>query len=229
MDYDTDAMLHRRNAVARLDRVTPWLPARQPLHLLDVGCASGYVLDEAVHRGWQAKGVDASPFARSCAEARGHRVSSTILSALNGERPNERPDVITFFQVLEHIVDASAAIESAAEALASGGVLAVETWDRLSRVARALGPKWQQANPPSVIHLFSRVGLTQMVERSGLRVVSVASTSKLVSAGHLAGVAAHRYGVLGRSAQHVAQATRITKVTVPYRLGDVVTLVAIKP
>ena len=105
----------------------------------------------------------------------------------------------------------------------------VETWDRLSRVARALGPKWQQANPPSVIHLFSRVGLTQMVERSGLRVVSVASTSKLVSVGHLAGVAAHRYGVLGRSAQRVAQATRMTKVTVPYRLGDVVTLVAIKP
>jgi SAM-dependent methyltransferase len=230
MDYEADALLHRRNAVARLDRLVPWLPARQPLHLVDVGCASGYVLDEAVHRGWKARGVDASPFARSRAAARGHHVDATISAALDeSAAAGEQPDVVAFFQVLEHMLDAYDAIESAAGALTSGGVLAVETWDRLSRVARAFGPKWQQANPPSVIHLFNRAGLTQMVERSGLRVVSMTSTSKLVSAGLIAGVAAHRYGVLGRAAQSVARTTRLTKVAIPYRLGDVITLVAIKP
>ena len=80
-----------------------------------------------------------------------------------------------------------------------------------------------------MIHLFSRGGLTQMVERSGLRVVSVASASKLVSAGLIAGVAAHRYGVPGRAAQRLGQAVRLTNVVIPYRLGDLVTLVAIKP
>lgn len=229
MDYDADAVLHLRNATARLDRITPWIPARQPFHLLDVGCASGYVLDEAVRRGWLAQGVDASPFARARAEARGHRVSPTIPSALSGDVGAQHLDAVTFFQVLEHIVDAYGAIASAASSLTSGGVLAIETWDRLSRVARAFGPKWQQANPPSVIHLFSRAGLTRMVERSGLRVVSLESTSKLVSAGLIAGVAAHRYGLLGRSAQRAAQAAHMTKIVIPYRLGDVITLVAIKP
>ena len=98
------------------------------------GARSGYVLDDAVHRGWQAHGVDASPFARSRAEPRGHVVSASMAAALTADRAGTRPDVVTFFQVLEHIVDAYAAIESAADALASGGVLAVETWDRLSRV-----------------------------------------------------------------------------------------------
>jgi SAM-dependent methyltransferase len=229
LDYEADALLHRRNARARLDRLAPWLPARQPIQLLDVGCASGYVLDEAAHRGWEAQGVEASPFARSRAEARGHRVSPTIPLALNGEHADERADAVTFFQVLEHIVDVYGVIESAADALASGGLLAIETWDRLSWVARTFGPKWHQANPPSVIHLFSRIGLTQMVERCGLRVVSVESTSKLVSAGLIAGIAAHRYGILGRAARRVARTTRLAKVTIPYRLGDVITLVAIKP
>jgi hypothetical protein len=35
--------------------------------------------------------------------------------------------------------------------------------------------------------------------------------------------------MLGRAALRVAETTRLTKVVVPYRLGDLITVIAVKP
>ena len=107
-----------------------------------------------------------------------------------------------------------------------GSVLAVETWDLASRVARLFGRRWQQANPPSVIHLFTLTGICRMVERAGFDVIVGEPTAKLVSAGLIAGVAAHRWGAVGATARTVAERTHLSSLVVPYRLGDLVTIIA---
>ncbi|OWY63283.1 hypothetical protein B7486_53960, partial [cyanobacterium TDX16] len=74
-DYEADADLHRRNAVDRLARVVARLGddvGRR--RILDVGCAHGYLLDEAARSGWQGTGVEVSPYARTEAQRRGHHV-----------------------------------------------------------------------------------------------------------------------------------------------------------
>lgn len=223
LDYDADAALHRRNAEARLDRLTPYLPRRQPLQLLDLGCASGYTLDAARARGWVGIGVDASAFARERAAARGHEVFAELPAALGGDRAVH---VASCFQVLEHLARPAEALTALAAAMEPGGVLVVETWDAASRVARVFGRHWQQANPPSVIHLFTLTGICRLVERAGFDVVLGEPTAKLVSAGLVAGVAAHRWGALGAAARTAADRTRLASVTVPYRLGDLVTIIA---
>ncbi|MGE0727146.1 MAG: class I SAM-dependent methyltransferase [Acidimicrobiia bacterium] len=228
LDYDADAGLHARNAEARLDRIAPHLPARRPLRLLDVGCASGYVLNAARARGMDTIGVDPAASARRRAAEQGHPVHAELADAVAAlDSAGTRLDVACFFQVLEHLAEPAAALAAVATTMDPGAVLAIETWDLHSRVARLFGKRWQQANPPSVIHLFTLCGVNRMVERAGFEVVASSPTSKLVSAGLVAGVAAHRWGPIGRTVRRVADGP-LGAVAVPYRLGDLVTVLAVR-
>lgn len=218
LDYDADADMHGRNASVRLSRLRGVLPPG-PQHVIDVGCASGYVLDEAVARGWTATGVDASAFARDVARRRSHHVEPTLEDALTVARS---VTVVTFFQVLEHLADPAAALAVAAGGLGPGGVVAIETWDLSSRVARIFGSRWQQANPPSVLHLFTRSGIESLAKRVGLEVVDIGATAKQVSVGTVAGIAAGRWSGLNRLTGPVRRHRRLATLAVPYRLGDLV-------
>ncbi len=107
VDYDADRDEHVRNAVARVSLVDRHVQRRSPgagTHLIDVGCASGYVLDEARERGWTVTGVDVSPWAQQQVVEKGHAVHP-LLGTAAAER---RPDAITFFQSLEHLLDIGA-------------------------------------------------------------------------------------------------------------------------
>jgi len=225
LDYDADAALHRRNAQARLDRLTAAV-SPGPHHLIDIGCASGYVLDEAIARGWTAVGVDASAHARAVAASRGHTPYADLHTAL---APGPAPSIVTFFQVLEHLRDPEVVLQQAVDAMTPGGVVAIETWDRSSRIARAFGARWQQANPPSVIHLFSHDGIERLVARAGLRLISLRPTPKQVSVGLVAGVAAGRWPVMAKALGPVQRREHIAGLALPYRLGDLVTAIARVP
>lgn len=223
-DYDADREEHLRNATARLDLVARHIDQQpQPAtpHLVDVGCASGYVLDEARRRGWTAVGVDVSPWGQEQSRAKGHRVHGLLDDAV-AER---RPDAITFFQSLEHMVDPYDQLDIAADALVSGGVVVIETWNAASRVARLMGRRWQQLSPPSVTHLFTTEGLRRHLGRAGLEVVAAGPTSKRVSGRLVAGVIAQH---LPRHRERIARmgSSPLARIAVPYRLGDLVTVVA---
>lgn len=225
VDYDRDEALHRRNARSRVRLCAPYLPPGQAFDAIDVGCASGYVLDEYRRIGLVTHGVDVSPWARKEAANRDHDVQAELTDALAA---SSRVALVSFFQSLEHMPDPDAAMAEASAALRPGGVVAVETWDRLSAVARVSRTRWQQANPPSVLHLFTRDGLTRLAERHGLSIERMQATSKFVSPALVAGVLAHRAHRTGRALAKAIDVTHLGHVAVPYRLGDLITLVAIK-
>lgn len=224
VDYDADRDEHVRNAVARVSLVDRHVQRRSPgagTHLIDVGCASGYVLDEARERGWTVTGVDVSPWAQQQVVEKGHAVHP-LLGTAAAER---RPDAITFFQSLEHLLDPWDHLAIAADVLDPGGVVVIETWDSASRVARIAGTRWQQLSPPSVTHLFTTDGLRRRLARSGLAVVAAGPTSKRVTGRLVAGVVAQH---LPRHRERIDRLGRspLGRVAVPYRLGDLVTVVA---
>jgi SAM-dependent methyltransferase len=219
VDYDADATVHRRNARRRLDRLASAM-APGPQHLIDVGCASGFVLDDAAAREWSRAGVDPSAHARSVAAARGHDVYADLAVAIAHGAP---PSAITFYQVLEHQRDPAASLRTAADALAPRGVVGIETWDRTSWVARLFGSRWQQANPPTVIHLFSRTGLSRLLERCGFEVLAVHTGTKYVSARHVGSTAAARWPRTNGLLAPIRRPGRLGDVAVPYRLPDLVT------
>jgi SAM-dependent methyltransferase len=221
LDYDRDGPMHLRNARTRLDRFATQLPPG-PQRMLDIGCASGYALEAASERGWSGVGVDASAYARGQAAGRGHVVTTTIgegLAALDGP-----PTVISYFQVLEHLANPQESLDQAAAALAPGGLIVIETWNVASGVARTFGSRWQQANPPSVVHLFSAVGIDRMLAARGVDVVWSRPTTKRVSLGMIAAIAGGRWRSAGALVRPFLQG-RLSGATIPYRLGDLITVV----
>jgi len=90
--------------------------------LLDVGCAFGLFLHEALST-YRCAGCDVSPFA-----LRGARAALPshvpVFAARLGELPvRRRFDAVTCFDVLEHVPDLPAALADVRRALRPGGVL----------------------------------------------------------------------------------------------------------
>lgn len=232
-DYLADERWHRRTARTRLQRVAAALeattpggrqpPAAAPV-LVDVGTAVGYLPDEARRLGWHAVGVEVSGWAAGQARARGLRVESDLdgVADLAG-----RVDVVTLFQVLEHLPDPPACLAQVARLLRPGGVVVCETWDVQSRTARWSGQHWQQLSPPSVLWLFSAASAAAMVGSAGLRPVSWRRTGKVVGAATVLEQAVPGPGPAARLVRRLRPWA--TRVPVPYLLDDLVTFVASKP
>lgn len=212
-DYDADEALHRRNARARLrrlDRAAGGVRGR----VLDIGCASGYFLDEARRDGWAVHGVDVSPAARARAAGLGIEVTDDLAEVAAADPAGF--DAVTLFQVLEHAVDPVATLGLAADCLRPGGTVLIETWDRGSAVARVLRGSWQQVAPPSVLHLFGRQSLHESLLRAGFHPGRPRPSSKWVSAGFVASLATAGRTSLGRG--------RLGRLPLLYAFGDLVTV-----
>lgn len=103
--------------------------------LLDVGCAFGVFMEIAAHRGWQVKGVEVSAYAsRYAREVRGLDV--TTGSGAEFDAAPGSFDLVTLWDVLEHVRDAQATVQAAARWLKPGGYLLVTTDNYRSLLSR---------------------------------------------------------------------------------------------
>ncbi len=169
-DYRAAAELYRKSFRRRWRSLAPHLsrpePERQP-RALDVGCAAGYFLDVLLEEGWQVRGVE--PSQAIAAEARLRHGEAIHVGTLDSLPPGQLFDLVTFWDVLEHLPDPVAALKSARTRLAPGGRLVVETQNIASPSARLLGRRWQHFkhdehlvhfNPQTLHRAFNLAGLT---------------------------------------------------------------------
>lgn len=224
LDYTADEPQHRINARNRIRRARRF-GATAALPWLDVGCAVGYTLDEARQAGFDTHGVELSEWAGNMARDRfGLRVERSLREVATS-RCSEF-GVVSFFQVLEHLPDPVGALKEARSCLQPGGLIIVETWDRGSTVARAFGNHWQQIAPPSVLWIFDRPSLHDVLKRCALKVVSIERTSKAISLGWATGLLADKAPAWARAGLRRLAASPLGRVDINYRLGDLITVVA---
>lgn len=157
--------------------------------ILDVGSAHGWFVGEATRRGMSAEGIEPE------AEMVQH-VREQGLSVRHGYFPgalaeDERVDIISFNDVLEHIPDVETALAACARSLRPDGVLSVNVPNASGlgyRVAMSLarigvrGPYlrlWQYGLPSPHIHYFTTQALTRLIERQGFTVVRTLPLSSI--------------------------------------------------
>jgi 2-polyprenyl-3-methyl-5-hydroxy-6-metoxy-1,4-benzoquinol methylase len=92
--------------------------------LLDVGCGTGDFLKVAQGQGWDVEGVELSEWASEKARTRGLKVKTGILDDIP-DGPTY--DVVTLWDVLEHLEDPAAAVAKVGRILKPGGILVVLT------------------------------------------------------------------------------------------------------
>ena len=166
-DYISDAELYLKTYRRRLAVVRRHFKA--PGRVLDVGCAAAYFLSVMKDEGWQVTGLEPSEAVR--AEAAGRIGAENVMDGLLGQVDLEPGsfDLITLWDVLEHIPDPVAALSAARELLAPGGKLLIETQNVNSRAAEWLGPKWQHYKHTEHIYHFNPKTLGAILERAGWR------------------------------------------------------------
>jgi len=134
--------------------------------LLDVGCGVGRFCHAAHTQGWDVIGIDVSENAVNM----GKTVSKFPLKVTTLEemaKGSEKFDVLTAFEVLEHISQPLDFIRTALSVLKPGGRLfiTVPNWDA-PMVRTSDNPDWI---PPIHVLFFTKTSLTRLVSEAGLK------------------------------------------------------------
>jgi len=176
--YIKDEANIRKTFARRLHKLEQFV---RPGRLLDVGCAAGFFLDEAHKHGWQVQGVDVSNFAARYARERfGYDVRQGSL--LEQDFPKNTYELVTMWDVIEHVPDPKAYIEQVAALLKTGGVIALATPDVDSLPARLTGTRWVGYKlSEEHVYYFSKRTLSRMLESAGFEIVRVRHVGKYVT------------------------------------------------
>ncbi|HKB58605.1 MAG TPA: class I SAM-dependent methyltransferase [Gallionellaceae bacterium] len=118
---------------------------KQGGHVLDVGCNTGELLDYARDLGCETAGVELSAESRSVLEFKRHK-SYASLDDVSGTY-----ELITAFDLFEHLYDVRGFLAACRSRLASGGKLAILTGNVGSVSARVAGINWWYAQYPEHI------------------------------------------------------------------------------
>ncbi len=146
--------------------------------VLDVGCGNGVLLKCFIDLGWQAEGVDLSPWARRFAAEYGFTLHEGELEKMG--LPDGRFDAVTSTSALEHIPAPAGHVREILRVLRPGGVAHFAGIPNYGSWAVRLGlsrfyhnvPPWH-ANfftPATVRRLFARPDVAPLV--GTLRVIS---------------------------------------------------------
>ena len=106
---------------------------------LDVGCAYGYAVELAVQNGYEAYGFDASEHAVSEAKklVGDKRIKQGLITEVLYKAKSF--DVISLFDVFEHLSDPIGDMKQLTNYLADDGVMIIATGDAKSFAAKILG------------------------------------------------------------------------------------------
>ncbi len=150
------------------------------LDLLDWGCAYGYFLDEARPRLGRVCGVEIN---EGVAEIARSRLGLDVRSGPSASRSFDAGsfDVITLWDVIEHVSRPRATLLEVARLLRPGGSLYLTTGDIGSPLARLLGRRWRLVNPPQHVTYFSERTLSGLLAACGLETLAVERVGKRVS------------------------------------------------
>jgi 2-polyprenyl-3-methyl-5-hydroxy-6-metoxy-1,4-benzoquinol methylase len=157
-----------RRKLWTLRTLPPKVPKRG--RLLDVGCAAGFFLAEA-RAHYEVQGVELSAWSSAYARDRlgVPVITGTLQQAALGA---DRFDVVTLWDVIEHVPDPVALLTEAARVLRPGGRLVLTTGDWSSAYAQKQGEAWHLMTPPWHLTMFGRGTLQRAATRAGLRVVA---------------------------------------------------------
>jgi len=150
--------------------------------LLDVGCASGIFVDAARQMGFDAQGIEPNKKMAAPGIGRGLNIRTGFFPEVLEK--DEKFEIITFNDVLEHIEDIHTILDSCHQRLTGNGCLCINVPNSnglFFHIAKLLGKfhhcgpwnrLWQIMFYTPHLHYFSPQSLTAAVERHNFKAVS---------------------------------------------------------
>ncbi|MFN8533382.1 MAG: class I SAM-dependent methyltransferase [Dehalococcoidia bacterium] len=160
-----------------------WIAARAPNGLaLDVGTSFGWFL-RAAPPGWQVRGLEPAPEVAAGDRAAGLDVRTGGVEALAGDP--DRYDLITLWNVFEHLPEPRRVLRAIHDRLQPGGLLALSVpnrlglYNRLGYFAAAAGLSdplhtlFQVDNPGPHLFHYARRDLRRLLRGAGFEIIEV--------------------------------------------------------
>jgi len=165
VDYELDKPL----IVQNMRKFLSFLPQKKSYgKLLDVGCAFGYFVELACNQGYDAYGFDPSKYAAKKASnvVGKKRIQEGTIQEV--AYPKASFDVITMFDVFEHLQDPLNDMKKLRSLLKPHGVILIATGDTRSMAARIMKRRWTFFIPPQHIFFFHRGNVETLLRKAGL-------------------------------------------------------------
>ncbi len=178
-DY-LDQKLSRRLTYDReLERIEAHAAGRE---LLDVGCYAGFFLEQARERDYDVAGVEPSIWgARHAAEKLGLDVFNGPIEAFRTER---RFDVVTMWDVIEHLENPLEVLRTVHRLMHPGGVLAFTTHNLDSLAARLMRGRYPFFMEMHTVHLNDRTR-DLLLAKAGFERIAVLPHRRALRLGYL--------------------------------------------
>jgi SAM-dependent methyltransferase len=163
--YDAESVGRSKTAEVHFRLIGSYVT--KPGRILDVGCASGLFLRRALDANWEVVGVEPSEvLARKAQEALGR--AEIHCSTLQAARlPAASFDVITLWDLLEHVPDPVLFLRGCARLLRPQGYLFANVPDLNSVQSRLLRGRWPLLLPEH-LNYFTPRSLRTCGEKAGL-------------------------------------------------------------
>ena len=174
VDYEQDKSVMISTFNRCLEKIEKVLPDKG--NLLDVGAATGYFIKIAENRGWNAEGLEISQYAVDQARKQNLNVRQGTLSVADYQP--EAFDLVTLWDVIEHLSNPKSDILTVYNILKRGGVIAINTPDTSSFFAKLTGKYWHLLVPPEHLIYFNPQNLGDLLKRSGFKVLLIDKMEK---------------------------------------------------
>ena len=173
-DYGDELPSLERTYGEALGRIEARLNGLPKDGIVDIGCGNGFVLDQALARGWTGvHGVEPSSDAIANAS---DAVRPTIIQDMMGPGLFEPGSLsaVTLFQVLDHIPDPLPLLEECRKALRPGGVILAWNHNVQAVSARLLGDRSPIVDVEHT-YLYSPATMDKLFAKAGFDSIDVQS------------------------------------------------------
>lgn len=178
-EYEVTSFLSKITIARYNDLLDKFEKYRKTNRILDVGCGHGFFLEIAKSRGWKVYGSD---YADSCVDMctkKGIDMHSGTMT--DDAFIPEIFDVITSFEVLEHISTPNEELKNLNRLLRKGGVLYVTTPNFNALLRYRLGEQYDIINYPEHLTYFTRKTLRSAFEKNGFKKLKIWTTGMSIT------------------------------------------------
>jgi 2-polyprenyl-3-methyl-5-hydroxy-6-metoxy-1,4-benzoquinol methylase len=189
--------------------------------LLDLGCAYGFFLKEAA-RYFEVAGIELAEEAAASCRGAGLNVLSGVADEANMARIG-KVDVITLFDVIEHLPQPHETLALCERYLKPGGLIVITTGDFASPLARLAGAKWRLMTPPQHLWFLTPESMRRTAAALGLVLERCEHPAKVVPLSLILFQVRRMLGFGG------APITAASRIGIPVNLLDAMRIVLRKP